>query len=207
MLILIVVSGLAATASAIEVKIDFGGDAMAGYTGWNEPWNSNITVDGAQLSMDQAGHPGGPKIRTGTGDDLMHDALSSEDEGGGGTYTLHITNLAAGAYTLVSYHNNPTTYGPTWSDATTVTSTVSGGDSDSTVAAHNAADLGVLTDAVGLNTVTFSSTGASDVIDVTWSHSGGATPWTNGFILIPEPATVALLSLGSLVLLRKRRHA
>ena len=59
----------------------------------------------------------------------------------------------------------------------------------------------VVGDAGASGTYTHTSTGESDV----WTVFSGGDKGLDNFILTPEPATIALLGMGSLVLLRRRK--
>jgi hypothetical protein len=206
LIVMLIVLGFAGSAWAVAldadgVKADLGG--VGPLSGWTKVTSTNtFTIESVNFDFDHNGGNNGGSIRTGTtGDDGVKDFYGNDDPGTAGVWTLKISNLDAGDYTLVSYHNDSSfRHSEGWS-AGNVTSAVSGGDSDSGTATTDAADY---SEALAL-TVTFSSTGTSDVTSIAFGNTSGSCQYLGGFHLTPEPATVALLGLGSLVLLRRRR--
>ncbi|MHC4620729.1 MAG: hypothetical protein ACYTEQ_23525, partial [Planctomycetota bacterium] len=172
------------SAIAVEIKVDWGdkGTLDASWTEWSATSGSK-TVDGVQFTLSNTGLNNGPKLRPwleGVGDNLIVDCLSAEDEPSGGSYTLQITNLAAGDYEMVTYHN--------MGDAKNVgTSTATldaghGGTSDTTNTGYHVASYTDLTEATGLTILSFTSSGASDTVTITYTHTGDM-PALAGFTL------------------------
>lgn len=198
---LFVVLVFAGMASAVEIKVDFGGGGVldASWTQWNAT-SGNLTVDTVEFTLSNSFQPNGPTIRTGIGDALTKETLGSDDPGPGGVYTLEVTNLAAGAYEIATYFNNPTSYGDPWpgggGQGVSVDGTPLAGPSP---ASYNETSENAL-----VLSVSFASEGLSDVITIDWTNNATPSNWINGFELTPEPSTLVLLALGGLLLRRRR---
>lgn len=190
------------SASAVDIKVDFGGGGVldASWTQWNAK-AGNLTVDMVDFTLSNSGQPNGAVIRTGIGDALTKESLGSDNPGPGGVYTLTITNLTAGTYDLDTYFNNPTTYKDPWpgggAQEVWVNGTMEAGPSP-------ASYQETMENALVLS-VSFSSSGPGDVITIDWKNSATPSNWINGFVLTPEPSTCVLLALGGLLLRRRRR--
>jgi len=95
--------------SAVEVRVDFGaGDAVPGWTqwvpgGWGDP--EGKTIDGVDFTIVGPWDNWRTRLRGDYGDDLTGDCASFEDAATG-SMTLTVSNLPAGEYKLVSYHNS-----------------------------------------------------------------------------------------------------
>ena len=145
LMILLIVLGLASSASALEVKIDFGGDGEldASWTGFNGASGEVYAEGGITITLSNSGCGGYARTRGGgAGDNLVKDCLAEEDPGGG-TYAIAITGLSTSTeYVLETYFNYPLSYGSEWS-AGTATQTLSGGASGSVNGSvtHEAADI------------------------------------------------------------------
>jgi hypothetical protein len=198
-----VVLGLASAASAtlVDIKIDFGGGGVlsSDWTQWNAK-KGNLTVDTVQFVLANSNQPNGPTIRTGTGDALTKESLGSDNPGAGGVYTLTISNLPAGSYDIDTYFNNPTSYGDPWPGGGAQEVWVNGIlEAGPSPASYNETSENAL-----VLSVSFTSSGPSDVITIDWKNSQTPSNWINGFELTPEPATGVLLALGGLLLRRRR---
>jgi hypothetical protein len=206
----IVVLGLAGGANAIDIKLDIqpsGGTTASGFTAWtvpSGPWSgdSSTTVDGIKFTADyEAGVREYESFNYGGTSNLGTDYFRGNHR----TATLVIGNLSAGGYTLTSYHNqgNPGENNPPVLPLQV--NVISGGSGSASGYQSNKA----ASDAeVGTITLNFTATGGADVT-ITYEPSDKTDYWNrpymNGLHLTPEPATVAILGLGSLVLLRRRR--
>jgi hypothetical protein len=191
---LILVLCVVGTAPAVEVKVDFGGAGTLDAT-WTE-WNAtggNLTVDGVQLSLTNSNQANGPKLRTGIGDALTMESLGSDDPAAGGVYTLTITNLPAGSYDLHTYFNNPTSYGDPWpgggAQEVWVNGTMQAGPSPASYQQTS-------TNALVLS-VSFTSSGAGDVITIDWKNSASPSNWINGFELLSQKPPTPTIQFSS----------
>lgn len=188
--------------AALEIKVDFGGGGVldASWTQWNA-FKGNLTVDTVKFTLTPSNQPNGGAIRTGIGDALTKEAIGGDNPGAGGVYTLKITNLDAGTYSLDTYFNNPTSYGDPWpgggAQEVWVDGTMQAGPSP---ASYHATSENAL-----VLSVSFASEGLSDIITIDWKNSATPSNWINGFVLTPEPSTCVLLALGGLLLRRRQR--
>ena len=180
---LVLLLGVVGAASALEVKVDFGGAGTldASWTQWNAVQGIKVVND-IQFVLSQSNQANGPKIRVGIGDALTMESLGSDDPAVGGVYTLKITNLPAGSYNLDTYFNNPTSYEPPWDlgggQEVWVNGTKQAGPSPASYqeTSENALVL----------SASFSSSGTSDLITIEWKNSALPSNWINGFILVSQ---------------------
>jgi hypothetical protein len=113
--------------------------------------------------------------------------------------------LDPGSYTLVGYHNYShsgfSAYpGSSYAVTVTASGAATASGSGTVVQAQGATDAQIM--AYGYSTIDF-TVASTGTVAVTYDCAGAAV--LNGFHLTPEPATVAILGLGSIVLLRRRR--
>ncbi|MHC4624977.1 MAG: Calx-beta domain-containing protein, partial [Planctomycetota bacterium] len=172
-------------ARAVEIKADFGGVGTldATWTQWNAH-NGNLTVDGVQFTLSNTNQANGPKIRVGIGDALTMETLGSDDPGIGGVYTLVITNLPAGDYSLDTYFNNPTNFDPPWNEGGAQEVWVNG----AMQAGPSPASYQETSENALVLSVSFTSSGTSDVITIEWKNSALPSNWICGFELISTAA-------------------
>jgi hypothetical protein len=191
---LVLLLGVVGAASAVQVKVDFGGAGTLDAT-WTE-WNAvagNLTVNGVQFTLSNSNQANGPNLRTGIGDALTKESLGSDDECVGGVFTLNITNLPAGLYNLDTYFNNPTSYGYPWNlgggQEVWVDGTKQAGPSPASYqqTSENALVL----------SASLSSSGTSDLITIEWKNSALPSNWINGFELVSQGPQFTFASAGS----------
>jgi hypothetical protein len=137
-------------------------------------------------------------------------ALSDDCVAAGLMLRLRIYDLDAGTYYLYTYHNDyhngqdppaqPLFDMTVMTDGLTPTPVIIGGlMGEPDTGAHGGYETVFVAD--GINTVEI-------IIYEVQDDQGGdsaATAMLNGFMLIPEPATVALLGLGALALIRRKK--
>jgi hypothetical protein len=217
---IVAVLGLAVGAWAQEVKVDIYGGSNGTIDGtWTEwrPWNynpetSHTTIDGIHCMFHTSHMDGGdaepywwwPYGGESGGDNLVSDGFYTESTSPGSPCWVYIgfDGLTVGVeYDFTAYMNIAGVGGSGASASITATGGASGGSGGGTGSVSvDAANI----DAAG--TVTWSWTATAGDAHFQIDYSGGRGDIA-GYWLTPEPATVALLGLGSLVLIRKRRRA
>ena len=188
----------------IDLGSNSGGELQAGYL--------NMSVGGADNQTRSQSFTGD---FFGTGDTTVGVALSSVDNRDRGNptgsplnglladaykeasdITMILSGLAPGEYEIATYHYD----------------VLDGGDAtidiyvDGELKASNIEISNNITDPKGIATYRFTATG-SDVVFL-FDRQGGGEVYLNGFdlFLVPEPASAALLGLGGLALLPRRRR-
>jgi hypothetical protein len=165
-------------------------------------WNPHVPKWASMQMIDRGGNDG-----TDT-PDLLRDWTGTDGRQYGDPLTLTISGLPAGEYEWLSYHHDPedqtgifdVTVNDAAGSATTTGIDISSTRNDAIVA---------IADVTKFTTDILSD--GSDV-SLTFSVVFGPEAATaekffvmNAFELVPEPATIALLGLGSLALIRRRR--
>ncbi len=210
--ICIIAVGLASSASAVSLpvgglKIDV--QATSGQPSlpaW-EKWNTGLPTDdgGSATALIVSGITFAMSgdvlcVRTGSGDNVTYEAAFSDTNGAGNKLRVTVTGLNDGTYTMKTYHNwilNNQQYVDIFSNTTQV--------ADEFPTSYNKA-LGT----AASKEFDFTISGGTGYFDVIAGSTIGSTgeykTMLNGFVLTPEPATIALLGMGSLVLMRRRRR-
>ena len=196
---------------------DAGGTGININVGCGYGGNTAIHVLGMVHVGDGAAPGGAP-----TGDPIANSYVMNARHWGepDGDILLTFNGLAAGEYSLESYHNdtgNPEVYlgyrltcVPDGFDVMP-SITVSGDGVSSVVGATDVPIQHVIRDMyLNPSLVTFSYDGNGDVVVRYISPPGfdrceGGTSVLNAFHLVPEPATIMLLGLGGLALIRRKR--
>ena len=165
-------------------------------------WNPHVPKWASMQMIDRGGNDG-----TDT-PDLLRDWTGTDGRQYGDPLTLTISGLPAGEYEWLSYHHDP-------EDQTGIFDViVADALGERTFTGVDISD-GRASGIVNIADVTKFTTGlTSDGSDITLTFSvvfGPDAPTAdkffvmNGFELVPEPTTIALLALGSLVLRKRRR--
>lgn len=226
---------MAASTAQATLKIDFsqtGDPVEAGYQGYfadheqaatftsqsysafgaivtlTPSWASGATPQAMQM-IDRSGS--GRNAYTGDHADLINDWIGTDGRQPGDPMTLAISGLPAGTYEWLSYHHDTDDqtgmFDVTLNDAAGSATIV---DID---ISHSATDVDGRVDGfenIMVVALTMVSNGTDD-ISVVFTRTSPIDPVgtaffvMNGFELVPEPATIALLGLGSLALIRRRR--
>jgi len=182
------------------------GDQMEVFSGYTDLSAGNITVTVENLEFNRRYDNGGANDDLfGTDLDAMYgDMLLRND--GDATLDVTISGLQAGTFQITTYHlqqvNTPSLFDLIVTD-----------DSGTASVGNFAMGQGDTASIFNPTIITFDvvSNGTDDIIlqmDETTAGTGGNTGgWLgmNGMQIIPEPSSLALLGLGGLLLLRRRR--
>ena len=113
--------------------------------------------------------------------------------------TLTLGGLKAGTYTITTWHHDA-------NDGGDATFDVGGGSILGTAPTGIAVTSGSADNLLtpGEATWNFVADGVNDTV-FTFSRTSGGEFFLNGFVVVPEPATMAVLAMGALAVIRRRR--
>jgi hypothetical protein len=177
------------SASAVEVKVDFGaGSVVPEWTqwlpgGWGDP--EAITIDGVDFTIVGPWDNWRTRIRGDYGDDLTSDCVGFEDSRSG-SLTLTISNLPAGGYRVVSYHNS------LFDHITPVVNQIVNGSPQGS----GATPAGQNTESCLQLTATFEVTGPADIVTIDYSVIA-SMPFLSGFELVSTSTMLRFASTTS----------
>lgn len=221
-----------ADATIISINLTrSGAPTETGFTNWESGDNSlpsNLSIAGLTLSAPSTGINAGTTLRsinrggndgyTGTLPNLTQTwwGQRATSTGPGGYLTIDISGLAAGNYTFTSYHLDQEDQSGEMkvqfsdNDGVSFTDVVPAFDIPNYAGGGSVPVPGQFASAPAEATFNFTSTGADIQIRFTntaSSNSSEAFALVNGFEIIPEPASLILLGLGSVLMLGWRKRA
>jgi hypothetical protein len=184
--VVMALSGMVSFVSAVEIRVDLGpGDVFPGWTQWAPGgWGDaeGTTIDGVNFTIVGPWDDWRCRVKAeGSSDALTYDCVSFEDGGEtGSTLTLTITNLPAGNYKIISYHNALFAH-----LTSTVSQTVNGGGQGS-----GFIPAGQDKDNCLQLTATFSVSGPGDVVTVDYTVGAVEFAWLSGFEVLSAGALI-----------------
>ena len=213
-------STVSAAAATLQVDYDaVGGPTQADFTSWDPPHADNTGLNQTGSFTYSGATDGSVEVTLTSSSDtyernfgavsggafvgqsnLLKDIVFF-NQGNSGTNFIQVVlnDLKAGDYTFTGYHHSTGTL----NSLATVNIFLNGADTGDDATQTQ----GVAPASIGTSVVNFTVANDDDVVTIRYQDPSNRHFGLNGFEIVPEPSSLALLVIGGLCVLRRRRGA